>query len=146
MRSTILAIETERYIDEVVITIVKLSGHLNGATSASLLNTVGELVERGEHNVIFDLQELSVLGSGGLVALHQAARLLRGEPQAHHDFGWGSFHALEHDLTRGKSLGLKVLRPSPAAIETMVTSGFAALVEPYASLNTVVKSFRRAAQ
>lgn len=140
-----LAIETEHYIDEVMVTIVKVAGQLDGGTSMCLLDEVRALVESGEAHIIFDLQDVSQLGSGGLIALHQAAKLLRGEPNSYHDFGWGSFHALEHDLMRGESLGLKVLRPSPAAIETMVQSGFAALVEPYANLHTVVASFRQEA-
>lgn len=142
MRKKMLAIETERYIDDIVVTIVKVAGSLDGGSGTNLLDEVRTLVERGENHIIFDLQDVSLLGSGGLVALHQAAKLLRGELPLYHDFGWGSFHALEHDLTRGESLGLKVLRPSPAAIETMVVSGFAALVEPYANLSTVMASFR----
>lgn len=138
-----LDIETQRYVDEVVITIVKLNGRLDGATCTKFLSAVHDLVANGDEHIIFDLQNLAVLGSGGLIALHQAARLLRGEEYVYHDFGWGSFHALEHDLTRGESLGLKVLRPSPAAIDTMVQSGFAALVEPYANLYSVVASFRQ---
>jgi hypothetical protein len=145
MNHKMLAIETQHYIDEVIVTIVKVSGRLDGATSTCFLNAVRNLVERGEDHIIFDLQEISTLGSGGLIALHQAAKLLMGEPMSLHDFGWGSFHALEHDLTRGESLGLKILRPSPAAIEMMVVSGFAALVEPYASLQTVVATFRHEA-
>lgn len=143
MNENMLAIETQHYIDEVVVTIVKVSGRLDGATSTCFLEAVRSLIERGDDHIIFDLQDISTLGSGGLIALHQAAKLLMGEPMTFQDFGWASFHALEHDLTRGKSLGLKVLRPSPAAIETMVSSGFAALVEPYANLSTVVASFRQ---
>jgi ABC-type transporter Mla MlaB component len=142
MSKAMLQITTERYIDEAVITIIKLSGRLDGSSSSLLINTVRRLLGGGEHQLIFDLQDISLLGSAGLVALHQVARLLRGEPVAQDEFGWGAFHELEHDLLRGESLGIKVLHPSPAAIETMVSSGFAALVEPYASPRAAACSFR----
>jgi anti-anti-sigma factor len=141
MRSDFMEIVTERYVDEIIVTIVKVTGRLDSSTCGSLLKVVQQLVEDGERYIIFDLQHVTFLGSAGLIALHQAAKLLNGEPMLHHDFGWGSFHALEYDLSRGESIGLKVLRPSAAAIETMVTSGFAALVEPYANLDSVIASF-----
>lgn len=142
MNTEILEIATERYIDEVAIVIVKVSGKLDGATYSSLVNAVRRLVEAGEKNLVFDLQNVTDLGSGGLVALHQAARLVRGDVVALNNLGWGAFHALEHDLVEGRSLGIKLLRPSPSAIETLVASGFAALVEPYATTDAAAASFR----
>lgn len=142
MHEAILEIATERYIDEVAIVIVKVSGKLDGATYASLVNAVRRLVEAGEKHLVFDLQAVTELGSGGLIALHQAARLLRGDGVALTNLGWGAFHALEHDLVQGHSLGIKLLRPSPSAIKTLVSSGFAALVEPYATPDAAAASFR----
>lgn len=140
MSKVLLDIAIERVVDENVITIVKLAGRLDGATYTLLIRSVQRLVEAGERKLVFDLQHITELGSAGLIALHQAARLIQGDTQL--EVGWAALHALEHDLVAGRSLGIKILRPSSAAIETLVISGFAALVEPYASLDAAVKAFR----
>jgi hypothetical protein len=138
-----MEIATERYIDDVMVTILRVTGTLDGTTFGLLVNSARRLVEQGECNLVIDLEGVTEMGSAGLIALHQVARLLHGERPVNADFGWNAFHALEVDLVRGQSIGLHILRPSAAAIDALVTSGFAALIEPHLYLETAVDAFRR---
>ena len=52
------------------VSVIKLTGHLDGQTYESLISKAREIVEAGSRNILLDLGELTYISSAGLVSLH----------------------------------------------------------------------------
>src|SRR3954451_997197 len=61
------------------VTVVALDGELDGATYEGIIDTIRGLYAAGTRKLLLDLSDLSFISSSGLVAIHSAMRLMRGE-------------------------------------------------------------------
>jgi anti-anti-sigma factor len=72
----------------VEVTVLGLSGQLDGQTYQELIKQAKALNAAGARNFLLDLGELDYISSAGLVAMHTVALLLRGESIPDLDDGW----------------------------------------------------------
>jgi anti-anti-sigma factor len=63
----------------VPVTILRVTGQLDGQNYQKLIARAREVYEAGAQDLLFDLGDLTYISSAGLVSLHAIALLLRGE-------------------------------------------------------------------
>ena len=61
------------------ISILRLSGPLDGQTYRELVTAAQGVLTGGAKNILIDMSELTFISSAGLVALHVTALISRGE-------------------------------------------------------------------
>ena len=83
------------------LTVLALAGELDASNFASLVSEVQGLYAGGTRRLVLDLTELRFMASSGLVALHSIVRILQGEAPDDLEAGWGSLHAVGHDVAGG---------------------------------------------
>lgn len=83
------------------LTVLALAGELDASNFASLVSEVQGLYAAGTRRLVLDLSELRFMASSGLVALHSIVRILQGEAPDDLEAGWGSLHAIGHDVAGG---------------------------------------------
>ena len=70
------------------VTVLKLDGELDGVVYEGVIDTVRGLYDAGTRILVLDLTGLSFISSSGLVAVHAAMRLMRGEAAPDTEQGW----------------------------------------------------------
>jgi anti-anti-sigma factor len=83
------------------LTVLALAGELDASNFAGLVAEVQGLYGGGTRRLVLDLSELRFMASSGLVALHSIVRILGGEAPDDLEAGWGSLHAVGHDVAGG---------------------------------------------
>jgi anti-sigma B factor antagonist len=121
-------ITTDRQRDDVAV--VALTGELDGSNFEQVIETARSLRDQGVHHLVLDLSGLSYMGSSGLVAIHSAAMLARGQEPPSPEDGWDAFHRMGDDVARGSDDGsLRLVAPSPAVDRVLDRTGMKRLFE-----------------
>ncbi len=101
--------------------------HLNGPVDANtqkdLEGKAEEVISNGADSIIFDLSEVSFLGSAGLRALNVIAGKFTGDNQS------------------AKFAHIKLLNPSDEVLRILKTLGFDAYIGVYDDLDQAINSF-----
>ena len=84
--------------DPVPVQVMTLSGELDASNYLDVIERVRQLYEGGTRQLVIDLSNVSFLSSSGLVALHSAALVMRGDEPPSPDLGWSAFHAIASDV------------------------------------------------
>jgi len=134
-----------QYQGRVQVALLRLAGKLDGASYLELIGKAKKLYANGSRHMIFDLAQLTHMTSAGMLALHQAAVLLRGETPPDPEGGWAAYHALADDLERGIQSQIKLLAPSPHVLQVLERAGLTALFEIVTELDTTLAAFAPAA-
>ncbi len=125
----------------VPVTILRVSGDVDGATYEALIRKGRELHAAGARDLLIDLGGVRYLSSAGVVALHHLALLMRGEQPPDPESGWEALHAVAREQASGPQPHLKLLNPQPKVDKVLDMVGFKAFIEVHADQAAAVASF-----
>ena len=136
-----MEISVSKQMGRVEVTVLSLSGQLDGQTYQDLINKAKEVFAAGSRDFLLDLSNLTYISSAGLVAMHTVALLLRGEAVPDSEDGWSSIRAVKKTTQDKMQEHLKLLNPREEVKNILEMVGFDRVFEIHASLDEAVKSF-----
>ena len=123
------------------ISVIKVSGQLDGQTYESLIAKAREVVEGGTRNILLDLSDLTYISSAGLVSLHTIALMTRGEELPDPEQGWSALKSMDRSRDGGMQKNLKLLNPRPEVTSVLDMVGFSAFFEVFTDKQKAIDSF-----
>ena len=98
-----MALQTtiEQTQGRVPVTILTLDGELDASTFEGVIESIRGIYDSGGRYLVLDLTGLEFISSSGLVALHSALRLMRGEAPPDLEHGWGALRAMTAETEEG---------------------------------------------
>lgn len=138
-----LSITIDKALERVPVTIIRLSGELDGSNYATLIEQGRELFAADVRDLLLDLSNLTFMSSSGLVALHSLALIMRGGGLPDEGNGWSSFHAISNDIeaAKGTEKHLKLSEPQPRVLKMLETTGFDQILEIFEDEQTALQTF-----
>jgi anti-anti-sigma regulatory factor len=127
----------------VPITVMRLEGELDASNYEQLISQAEALYARGTRDLLLDLEKVDFVSSSGLIGLHSAALIMRGETLADAEEGWAAFRAVSRDMLKRSSqeAHFKLLKPQPIVRKVLDTSGFSDFMPIFEDEETAVASF-----
>ena len=104
------------------VSVIKLTGHLDGQTYESLISKAREIVEAGSRNILLDLGD----DAGAADALGAAGSTLK---------------SMDRTRDGGLQKNLKLLNPRPEITSVLDMVGFAAFFETFTDRQKAIDSF-----
>lgn len=104
--------------------ILSLSGELDATNYLDVIERVRGLYNDGARQLVLDLSDLKFLSSSGLVSLHSAALIMRGEQPPSPELGWSAFHAIATDVEQGYETCCVIVNPQGRVRKTLEMTGF----------------------
>jgi anti-anti-sigma regulatory factor len=123
------------------VTVLALTGELDGQTYQELIKRARELHAAGVRDLLLDLGGLTYISSAGLVAIHTVALLLRGEAIPDSEDGWASMKSVKKSTDGGMESHIKLLNPQPEVRSVLEMVGFDHAFEIHTDLGAAVNSF-----
>lgn len=123
------------------IVILRLNGELDASNYLDVIDRVRQLYDGGARQLVIDLSDLSFLSSSGLVSLHSAALVMRGEEPPSPDLGWSAFHAIASDVEQGFETCCKLVNPKGRVRKTLEMTGFNTFLEIFDDTESAIHSF-----
>jgi anti-anti-sigma regulatory factor len=124
----------------VPVSILKLSGELDAANYLAVIDRVRQVHESGIPGLVIDLSDVTFLSSSGLVALHSAALLMRGDQPPSPEAGWAAYHAIASDVEGGFEKCCVLYNPQGRARKTLQMTGFDGFLHIHDDLDEAVAS------
>lgn len=120
----------------VPVTVIRVLGDLDASSCARLEALADQVYQEGARYLLLDLSQATYISSSGLRTLHHIYNLLRPEEQS-------DDAAVRKGLADGtyNSAHLKLLRPTPQAMETLRLSGFDMYLEVFQDERQAIASF-----
>jgi anti-anti-sigma regulatory factor len=136
-------ITTEQREGRVPVTVLSIHGDLDGSNYHDLIAKTQAVYQAGVRHLLFDLTDMPYMSSAGLVALHIAVLLLRGDRLPDLESGWNALKAIDRDQIAGTTVqsAVKLLNPQPRVARALEISGMNAFFEVHADLAAAVASF-----
>lgn len=126
----------------VPVTVISLSGRLDGQNYQQLITKGRELYDAGVRDILLDLTDLIYVSSAGMVAFHNIALLLRGEAPPSPEQGWGAYRSMGRSSTEGGTQEhFKLFNPQPEVNHILDMVGFNTIFEIFTDLDQAVNSF-----
>ena len=125
----------------VTVSVIHITGHLDGQTYQGLIAKAREIVEDGAQNILLDLSDLTYISSAGLVSLHTIALMTRGEELPDPEQGWSTLKSMDRTRDGGLQKHLKLLNPRPEITSVLEMVGFSAFFETFTDKKTAIDSF-----
>ena len=125
----------------VTVSVIRITGHLDGQTYQGLIAKAREIVENGAQNILLDLSDLTYISSAGLVSLHTIALMTRGEELPDPEQGWSTLKSMDRTRDGGLQKHLKLLNPRPEITKVLEMVGFATFFEVFTDKKTAIDSF-----
>jgi anti-anti-sigma regulatory factor len=120
-----MEIRAERAADGKV-AVLALEGELDASNFEALIDAARVAAGAGARQLVVDMSGVSYMGSSGLVALHSAAMVMRGEEPPSPESGWSAFHQLGHEVSAPPDREpLAIASPQPAVARVLARSGMA---------------------
>ena len=126
---------------KVPVTVIKVTGQLDGQTYQSLIASAQETLNGGVKNVLLDMSELTFISSAGLVSLHVIALLLRGEAMPDLEHGWAALKSVNKSRESGIQQHVKLLNPRPEVLNVLDMVGFSSFFEIFNDRQKALESF-----
>lgn len=126
---------------KVPVTIMQIQGELDASNFRRVITRAKQVYDAGAQALLLDLSEMSFMASSGLVALHSAALLMRGETPPDPEAGWGALRAIDRDREAGLQKHVKLLNPQPRVKRVLEMAGFDRFFEIYTDQETAIASF-----
>ena len=123
------------------VSVIRVSGHLDGQSYQDLISKANEIVGAGAKNILLDLSDLTYISSAGLVSFHTIALLTRGESQPNPEQGWSTLKSMDRTLDGGLQKNLKLLNPRPEITNLLDMVGFSEFVEVFTDKQKAIDSF-----
>src|SRR5918993_3855110 len=139
-----MALETtvEQVDGPTPVTVVALDGELDGASYERVIDTVRQAYEGGARNLVLDLSKLEFISSSGLVALHSAMRLMRGEAPPDTEQGWEALRAIRDEVEDGKMhTSLRVCGTQEGVQKVLDRTGLGPLLPSYPDRASAIAAF-----
>ena len=139
-----MALETtvEQVDGPMPVTVVTLDGELDGASYERVIDTVRQAYEGGARNLVLDLSKLEFISSSGLVALHSAMRLMRGEAPPDTEQGWEALRAIRDEVEDGKiHANLRVCGTQEGVQKVLDRTGLGPLLPSYPDRASAIAAF-----
>jgi len=122
-----------------------LHGELDASNYLDVIDYVRQLYQKGTRQLIIDLSDVSFLSSSGLVALHSAALLMRGDEPPSPELGWSAFHAIASDVEQeGFETCCTLVNPQTRVRKSLEMTGFSAFLHIYNDIDSAVQAFANA--
>jgi anti-anti-sigma regulatory factor len=134
-------ITAEQPTARVPVTILRLQGDLDGSNYLDLVAAARTAQQTGTTHLLLDLTGVSYMSSAGLVALHSAVQLLRGEQPPDPEAGWSALKSVALDKPAGAQQRVKLLNPQPRVTRTLEMSGMNVFFEIFTDETAAVASF-----
>ncbi len=134
-------ITAEQTTARIPVTILRVQGDLDGSNYLDLIAATKTAQQNGAKYLLMDLGGVSYMSSAGLVALHSAVQLLRGEQPPDPSAGWSTLKSVALDTTSTQQKMVKLLNPQPRVMRTLEMSGMNAFFEIYTDEATATASF-----
>jgi anti-anti-sigma factor len=114
------------------ITVLTLDGELDGTAFEGVIDTVRGLYDAGTRVLVMDLTRLWFISSSGLVAIHAAMRLMRGEAAPDTEQGWVALRAVQQEADAGQvSTALRLVGVQDAIKKVLDRTGLGPLIPTY---------------
>jgi len=126
---------------KVPVSVVAITGQLDGQNYQDLIGKVKELYEAGTRNVLLDLSGLTYISSAGIVALHTIALMLRGEAVPDPERGWNTVRSMDRTREAGVQQHLKLLSPRPEVTGVLDMVGFTAFFQIFTDRDQAIAAF-----
>jgi anti-anti-sigma regulatory factor len=141
-----MEINTQSVPGSSTLAVLDLNGELDASNYLDVIERVRQLYDQGTRQLVIDLSDVSFLSSSGLVALHSAALVMRGEEPPSPDLGWSAFHAIASDVEReGFETCCTLANPQPRVRRSLEMTGFSAFLHMYDDVDTAIQSFSQSA-
>ncbi|MBK6792504.1 MAG: STAS domain-containing protein [Anaerolineales bacterium] len=125
----------------VPVTVLELTGQLDGQTFKSLIASAQEALDGGAQNILLDMSGLTFISSAGLVSLHVIALLLRGEKLPDLEHGWAALKSVNQSRESGVQQHVKLLNPRPEIVNVLEMVGFSSFFEIFTDKQKALESF-----
>jgi anti-anti-sigma regulatory factor len=125
----------------VPVTVVKVTGQLDGQSYQDLIARARELYDAGARDFILDLSDLTYISSAGLVAIHSIALLVKGEDLPDPESGWSAYRSMGRTSAAGLQTHIKLLNPREDVKNVLDMVGFGNVFQVFTDLDEAVKSF-----
>ena len=124
------------------VTVVALDGELDGATFEGVIGTIRDLYVAGTRKLLLDLSGLEFISSSGLVAIHSAMRVMRGEAPPDTEEGWEALRAIRDEVDDGKQhTSLRLCGTQDAVQKVLDRTGLGPLIPGYPDRETALADF-----
>ncbi len=133
-----MEISVQQVAGDVPVSILKLSGELDAANYLAVIDRVRQIYESGTPRLVIDLSDVTFLSSSGLVALHSAALLMRGDQPPSPEAGWAAYHAIAADVDGGFEDCCVLYNPQGRARKTLQMTGFDGFLRIHDDLDEAV--------
>ena len=140
-----MEIAAERLNDGSV-ALLALRGELDASNFEALIEAARAEARDGATALVLDLRDLSYMGSSGLVALHSAALLMRGQEPPSPESGWSAFHDVGHAVAAGSTAQpVALVAPQPGVRRVLDRSGMSRIFPIHPDRETALASVAGAA-
>lgn len=126
---------------KVPVTILKLSGDLDGSNYQAVIAKGKEIQANGAQYLLLDMSEVPFMGSAGLVALHSIALAMQGKASPNPEQGWSALHTIGLDVTQGKQPYVKIYNPQASVRRSLERTGMTDFFEVHDTLEAALASF-----
>jgi anti-anti-sigma factor len=124
------------------VTVLALDGELDGSTFEGVIGTVRNLYAAGTRKLLLDLSGLTFISSSGLVAIHSAMRVLRGEEPPDTEQGWEALRAIRDEVDDGRAhASLRLSGTQDAVQKVLDRTGLGPLIPTYPDRATALADF-----
>jgi anti-anti-sigma factor len=123
------------------VSVIRITGHLDGQTYQDLISKANEIVGAGVKNILLDLSDLIYISSAGLVSLHTIALMTRGEELPNPEQGWSTLKSMDSARDGGLQKHLKLLNPRSEITKVLEMVGFSEFFEVFTDKQKAVDSF-----
>ena len=123
------------------VTLLRLQGDLDGSNYLDLIGKAKDAYQGGAQHLLLDLGGVPYMSSAGLVALHSAVQLLRGDQPLDPTAGWSTLKSVALEQPTSAQQLVKLLNPQPRVTRTLEMSGMNLFFEVYADEAAALASF-----
>src|SRR3954453_5814799 len=124
------------------VAVVALDGELDGATFEGVIGTVRGLYAAGPRKLLLDLTDLSFISSSGLVAIHSAMRVMRGEAPPDTEQGWEALRAIRDEGEAGRAqTSLRICGTQDAVQKVLDRTGLGPLIPSFPDRESALAGF-----
>lgn len=120
------------------VSVLKIVGELDAHNYLDVIERVQQIYNDGTSRLVIDLSEVSFLSSSGLVALHSAALIMRGDQPPSAEAGWAAYRAIASDVEGGFEDCCVLYNPQGRALKTLQMTGFDGFLRIYDNLDDAV--------
>jgi anti-anti-sigma regulatory factor len=134
-------IAVEQSTARIPVTVLRLQGDLDGSNYLDLIAAAKTAQQNGAKYLLLDLGGVPYMSSAGLVALHSAVQLLRGEQPPDPAAGWSTLKSIAMNTPNTAQELVKLLNPQPRVTRTLEMSGMNVFFKIYTDEAAALASF-----